>query len=121
MLKLSLVAPKFRLRRVNKRGKKEQKMKNCVLQKNRSPGTSAQTYGLGMGSDFVWYTLTKLKISILWVCSPYNGQYVAKTVKNSKKLRKLGRNRSKIDVQVSVRGLMALVWGQTWFGTLPRR
>ena len=33
MLKLPLVAPKFRLRRVKKRGKKEQKMKNCVLQK----------------------------------------------------------------------------------------
>ena len=33
MLKLIFVAPKFRLRRVKKRGKKEQKMKNCVLQK----------------------------------------------------------------------------------------
>ena len=32
MLKLTFVAPKFRLRRVKKRGKKEQKMKNCVLQ-----------------------------------------------------------------------------------------
>ena len=34
MLKLIFVAPKFRLRRVKKRGLKEQKMKNCVLQKN---------------------------------------------------------------------------------------
>ena len=33
MIKLPLVAPKFRLRRVQKKGKKEQKMKNCVLQK----------------------------------------------------------------------------------------
>ena len=32
MLKLNFVAPKFRLRRVQKRGGKEQKMKNCVLQ-----------------------------------------------------------------------------------------
>ena len=31
MLKLPLVAPKFRLRRVKKRGKKEQKMENCVF------------------------------------------------------------------------------------------
>ena len=35
MLKLPLVAPKFRLRRVKiKREKKEQKMKNCVLKNN---------------------------------------------------------------------------------------
>ena len=33
MLKLVFVAPKFRLRRVQKNGKKEQKMKNRVLQK----------------------------------------------------------------------------------------
>ena len=33
MLKLIFVAPKFRLRRVQKRGKKEQKMKTRVLQK----------------------------------------------------------------------------------------
>ena len=33
ILKLLFVAPKFRLRRVKKRGKKEHKMKNCVLQK----------------------------------------------------------------------------------------
>ena len=33
VLKLIFVAPKFRLRRVKKRGKKDQKMKNCVLQK----------------------------------------------------------------------------------------
>ena len=31
MLKLVFVAPKFRLRRVQKRGKKEQKLKNCGL------------------------------------------------------------------------------------------
>ena len=33
MLKLIFVVPKFRLRRVQNRGKKEQKKKNCVLQK----------------------------------------------------------------------------------------
>ena len=33
MLKLIFVEPKFRLRRVQKNGKKEQKMKNRVLQK----------------------------------------------------------------------------------------
>ena len=33
MLKLVFVAPKFRLRQVQKNGKKEQKMKNRVLQK----------------------------------------------------------------------------------------
>ena len=33
ILKLIFVAPKFRLRGVQKRGKKEQKMKSCVLQK----------------------------------------------------------------------------------------
>ena len=51
MLIFTSVAPKFRQRRVKKREKKEQKMKNCVLKKNRSPGTGAR--GLGMGSDFV--------------------------------------------------------------------
>ena len=33
MLKLPFVATKFRPRRVKKRGKKEQKMKNCILEK----------------------------------------------------------------------------------------
>ena len=33
MLKLIFVAPNFRLRRVQKKGRNEQKMKNCVLQK----------------------------------------------------------------------------------------
>ena len=33
MLKLIFVALKLRLRRVRKKGKKEKKMKNCVLQK----------------------------------------------------------------------------------------
>ena len=33
VLKLIFVVPKFRLGRVQKRGKKEKKIKNCVLQK----------------------------------------------------------------------------------------
>ena len=51
-------------------GKKLEKIAKIrkKYRENRGPGIGARTYGLGMGSDFVWYAPMKVRIPILWVC-----------------------------------------------------
>ena len=77
MLKLIFVAPKFRLRRVQKRGKKEQKMKNCVLQKNAVLGNTDRKIRVGKvcSSKLFFNFGNQLRCAILEISS-YNTYFL---------------------------------------------